>query len=54
MNNTQDLSIWRAKSYENDFNFWFGEVNNEYKNFEIKYLFTYNDLEKYNEEYLTY
>ena len=46
--------MWRAKSYENDFDFWFEEANHECKKLEIKYLFTYNDLEKYNEEYLTY
>ena len=54
MNNTQDLIMWRAKSYENDFNFWFEEANRECKKLEIKYLFTYNDLKKYNKEYLTY
>ena len=54
MNNTQDLNMWRTKSYEKDFEFWFEETNNECKKFEVKYLFTYNDLKKYNEEYLTY
>ena len=38
MNNTQDLNMWRAKSYEKDFEIWFEETNNECKKFEVKYL----------------
>ncbi|CAG8683661.1 1277_t:CDS:1 [Scutellospora calospora] len=54
MNNTQDLNTWRVNGYQKDFEFWFNIINNECKKFEIKYLFSYDDLEKYNNEYLAF
>ncbi|CAG8543106.1 14726_t:CDS:1 [Gigaspora margarita] len=46
-NNAFDLQEHRAKSYENDFNVWFHEVNLYCEKFKIKYIWSYLDLKDY-------
>jgi hypothetical protein len=53
-NNTLDLMEWRRKGYENDIEEWFIEINDICKQFNIKYIWNYTDLEKYFIEFLAY
>ncbi|KAF0466649.1 hypothetical protein F8M41_026152 [Gigaspora margarita] len=54
MNNTDDLNLWRAEGYEQDFNKWFSKVNEKCVKYNIKFIWSYSDLKKYNKEYLRY
>ncbi|KAF0497101.1 hypothetical protein F8M41_020793 [Gigaspora margarita] len=38
MNNTNDLNLWRAEGYQQDFEYWFSIVNEECKKYNIKLL----------------
>ncbi|CAG8747733.1 3178_t:CDS:1, partial [Gigaspora margarita] len=46
-NDTFDLREHRSLSYENDFTVWFWIVNIICEQFNIKYLWTFTDLENY-------
>ncbi|RIB04248.1 hypothetical protein C2G38_2222893 [Gigaspora rosea] len=52
--NTLDLMEHRRKSYENDFEIWFQNVNLYCEKIKVKYIWSYMDLEKYCYAYLSY
>ncbi|RIB20246.1 hypothetical protein C2G38_2179763 [Gigaspora rosea] len=52
--NTLDLMEHKRKSYENDFEIWFQNVNLYCKKIKVKYIWSYMDLEKYCNAYLFY
>ncbi|CAG8853928.1 24162_t:CDS:2, partial [Gigaspora margarita] len=52
LNNIYDLDFWRLKNYEEDFVVWFQEMNKICKEFFIKYIWTFTDLEYYAKEHL--
>ena len=52
VNNTSDLREHRAKSYKNDFEIWFEQVNLYCDKFKVKYIWSFADLKVYCNKYL--